>query len=66
MKISLLDLATYLKENNVGLFFVPEPIKSLPSADGLTLYKVNEIHMDEFLKKLTDHIGGVADGDVVE
>lgn len=53
MTINLNELSEFLKENNIGLFFQPEPLKSLPSADGSVLYKVNEIHQDDFLSKLT-------------
>ena len=56
MKIDLNDLAEFLKSENVGLFFEPEPLKSLPSTDGLKLYKINEIHIDTFLSKLTEFI----------
>ena len=56
MKIDLSDLAKYLQANNIGLFFEPEPLKVLPSADGVKLYKINEIYLDNFLSKLTEFI----------
>lgn len=71
MKINLKDLAEYLQSNSIGLFFEPEPLKALPSTDGIKLYKVNSIHIDNFLSKLTEFInrqdvkdGAKVDGDL--
>ena len=56
MTITDTELVAFLKLHNVGFFFTPEPLKPLPSTDGIKLYKVNEIHIDEFLSKLTVYI----------
>ena len=56
MKINLMDLSKFLSDNNLGIYFVSDPIKEMPVQDGGSLFQVNTVHLDEFLSKLTTYV----------
>ena len=61
MKINLHDLSELLSENNLGVYFVSEPLKKMPTQDGGALYEVNGVHLDNFLSQLTSFIESKSD-----
>ena len=50
MKQNIADMVLeVLKKNRWGIYFINEPMQKLPVQDSLsTLYKVNEVNIDEF------------------
>jgi len=61
MKIDLSDLSKYMLDNNLGIYFVANPLKEMPVQDGGSLFQVNAVHLDEFLTKLSDHLDNITE-----
>jgi len=56
MQIDLLDLSKFLSDNNLGIYFVNEPLTKMPSQDCGALYQMNDVHIDTFLSRLTAYL----------